>query len=79
MKIRTTGPSFYIVRPNGIKIKPGELSLFEITLREKSKACVLLDLTVAAINVDISVNRSVITVVKSNQKKLHQDRTCAIN
>ena len=54
MKIRTTGPSFYIVRPNGIKIKPGESSLFEITLREKSKAFVLLDLTVAATNVAIS-------------------------
>ena len=67
MKIRTTGPSFYIVRPNGIKIKPGELSLFEITLREKSKAFVLLDITEAVINVDISVNLSIITVVKNNQ------------
>ena len=67
MKIRTTGPSFYIVRPNGIKIKPGELSLFEITLRKKSKAFVLLDITDAVINVDISVNLSIITVVKNNQ------------
>ena len=67
MKIRTTGPSFYIVRPNGIKIKPGELSLFEITLRKKSKAFVLLDITEAVINVDISVNLSIITVVKNNQ------------
>jgi len=33
VKIRTTGPSFYIVKPNGIKLKPGELSTFEITLR----------------------------------------------
>merc|ERR1712235_86055 len=33
VKIRTTGPSFYIVKPNGIKMKPGELSIFEITLR----------------------------------------------
>ena len=67
MKIRTTGPSFYIVRPNGIKIKPGESSLFEITLRKKSKAFVLLDITDAVINVDISVNLSIITVVKNNQ------------
>ena len=67
MKIRTTGPSFYIVRPNGIKIKPGESSLFEITLRKKSKAFVLLDITEAVLNVDISVNLSIITVVKNNQ------------
>ena len=44
VKIRTTGPSFYIVKPNGIKIKPGDLSIFEITLRKRSKALKLLKL-----------------------------------
>merc|ERR1711970_654349 len=33
IKIRTTGPSFYIVKPNGIKVKSGEVLKFNITLR----------------------------------------------
>merc|ERR1712110_614686 len=31
-KIRTTGPKFYSIRPNGIRIDPGETTVFKISL-----------------------------------------------
>jgi len=31
-KIRTTGPKFYSIRPNGIQINPGETTVFKISL-----------------------------------------------
>ena len=72
VKIRTTGPSFYIVKPNGIKIKPGELSIFEITLRKRSESFYNCSDKIPFAN---TYNCSYI----NNQKKLFEDRTCAIN
>ena len=31
-KIRTTGPKFYTIKPNGIRIDPGETNKFTISL-----------------------------------------------
>jgi hypothetical protein len=31
-KIKTTGPNFYAIKPNGIKVKTGETRVFSISL-----------------------------------------------
>lgn len=32
VKIRTTGPKFYSIKPNGIEINPGQTTVFTISL-----------------------------------------------